>query len=215
MQLVAPRAAPLEAGNELVDEPLGVAEFGRGHPVELAVLEHLAPRVRVGGDDEPVDLLAGALVVVAGRRDRGAPFVGPVRHALIAGLRCCLAGRVVALAVGPVGMLEDRGLEVARPATAGPPPAIEHDVVRLAIIAASDEHGLTRRSNLLARPDIDERQRPSEVHGSGKVDVEPGGAERPPEPDRLMQEAPPIDLRTPRGRDDGGIVRSLHAVTLP
>ncbi len=86
MQLVAASSPLLEARHQLVHESLGIAQLGRGHPVELPVAEHLATRVRVGGDDDALDILA-TLVVVAVGRDRDPPLIGSVRDPLVTGHR--------------------------------------------------------------------------------------------------------------------------------
>ena len=44
VELVAARPAQLEARLEQVDQPLGVAQLGRRHPVEVAVAEQLGRR---------------------------------------------------------------------------------------------------------------------------------------------------------------------------
>ena len=92
MQLVAAGPALLEPRDQRVDQPLGVAQLGRGHPVELAVAQHLAARVGVGRDDHALDVGVVVRVVVAGRRDRDAPLVGVRVDALVAGGRLGLAG---------------------------------------------------------------------------------------------------------------------------
>ena len=56
VELVAARPAQLEARHEQVDEALGVAQLGGGHPVELAVAERLGDREGVGCDDDLVRL---------------------------------------------------------------------------------------------------------------------------------------------------------------
>jgi hypothetical protein len=56
VQLVAPRPPPLEPRLEQVDEPLGVAELGGRHPVELTMSEDLGPAVRVRRDPDALDL---------------------------------------------------------------------------------------------------------------------------------------------------------------
>ena len=48
VELVAAGPAALEPRHEQVDQPLRLAQLGRGHPVELAVAEDLALRVGVG-----------------------------------------------------------------------------------------------------------------------------------------------------------------------
>ena len=55
VELVAAGPAPLEPRDEQVDEPLGLAQLGRGHPVELAVAQDLALAVGVGRDDDALD----------------------------------------------------------------------------------------------------------------------------------------------------------------
>jgi hypothetical protein len=55
VELVAAGPAALEPRHEQVDQPLGLAQLGRRHPVELAVAQDLALRVGIGRDDDAVD----------------------------------------------------------------------------------------------------------------------------------------------------------------
>ena len=79
MQFVAACPALLEARDELVDETLGVAQLGRGHPVELAVAKHLAVRISIRSDDDALDVVARLVLVVAGGH-RDPALVGPGRR---------------------------------------------------------------------------------------------------------------------------------------
>ena len=131
VELVAARPAALEPRHEQVDQPLGLAQLGRRHPVELAVAQDLALRVRVGRDDDALDRRLVVAVVVRPRRERrcrarpgrisprsapgsggaspGASSLGPSRR--------------------PASAAVD-GSELVRGARAAPPPAaVEHRVV--------------------------------------------------------------------------------------
>ena len=92
VELVATRPPLLEARDQRVDQPLGVTQLGRGHPVELAVAQHLAARVRVGRDDHALDVGVLLGIVVAGRGDRHALLVRIRLDAILAGRRLGLAG---------------------------------------------------------------------------------------------------------------------------
>ena len=86
MQLVPARPAAFEPRHEQVDQTLRLAQLRRGHPVELAMAEHLALRVRVRRDDDALDRRLVVAVVLALGRDRRAPLVlahlAPVRAGL-------------------------------------------------------------------------------------------------------------------------------------
>ncbi len=72
VELVSARPAQLESRLEQVDEPLGVAQLGRGHAVEVAMAERLRGAVRVGRGDVPVDVGLVDRLVAAGHRQRDA-----------------------------------------------------------------------------------------------------------------------------------------------
>jgi hypothetical protein len=65
VELVAPGEAGLETGAEQVDQPLGVAELGVCHPVEVAMTERFAGTEGAWRDD-PAGV--GFLLLVAGAR---------------------------------------------------------------------------------------------------------------------------------------------------
>ena len=79
--------------------------------------------------------------------------------------------------------------------TSGPPPAVEDDVVRLAVVPPPDEDRFAGGANLFARAHVDEWQRAGVVDRGTEVDRQPGGPQRPPEADRLVQQPPAVDLR--------------------
>ena len=84
------------------------------------------------------------------------------------------------------------------PAAAGAPPAVEHDVVGLAVVAATDEDRLSGGANLFARAHVDERQSTGVVDGGAEIDCETGGAQRPTETDRLVSRRRP-SISGPQG----------------
>ncbi len=82
VQLVAPGQPALQAGAKQVDQPLGVAQLGVRHPVEIAVLERLAGTERPRRDDPAGNgilvLLAGAGLRLLGPSARRAGPVSPL-----------------------------------------------------------------------------------------------------------------------------------------
>ena len=116
--------------------------------------------------------------------------------------RLLLDGRVVRRPHG-------RRLELVREARAAlPPPAVERRVVDRPVVAAPDEDAAPAALDLLAVGDVDEGQGAREVDRGAEVDRETGRPQRPPEPDRLAEQAPPVDLWAERGADDGGVGQS-------
>ena len=210
VELVAPRPALLEARDEHVDEALGVAQLGRGHPVELAVAQHLAARVGVRGDDHALDVARRPSVVVTGRRHRDAALVRrPCSARSSPGIGWAWPARLLAVHVGVLGRtLERRRLEIAL-ATACAGATSDRTPRRRSAGRRAGGRRWPRRppGPARARPMSTSGQRPGEVDGGPEVDVQAGRAQRPPEPDRLAEQPPPVDLRPPRSRDDGGIVR--------
>ena len=105
--------------------------------------------------------------------------------------------------------------EVALAPVALAPPSIEHGVVGRSVVASTDEDRLAGGADLLALADVDERQRPGVVDRRARSMCSPAARKRPPEPDGLVEQPTPIDLRAPRGLDDGGIVSERHVWTVP
>ena len=204
VELVASRAAELESWLQQVDESLGVAELGRGHPVEVAVAEELARRVGRWGGDDPVDLAVGVLV----RFDRHGDPVDPVR---VVPERALVATRRAEPVLGLRRRLVVRGdcrTVPSRPlATAASPPPVEDAVVGLAIVPAADEDRLAGGADRVSLAHVDEGQRSGEVDRRTQIGRQTGGPERPAEPDRLGEEAPPVDLGPPGRANDRRIVR--------
>ena len=193
VELLAPGAPQLEARLEEVDEPLCVTQLGRGHPVELAAPERLRGTVRVGRRDVPVNVGLVDRFVAAGQRHRDA--VDRAAVGLVATVLTGFGARphslfVRYLVTGPV----DRRAVARQPRTALAPPAIEDAVVDLAIVATADEDGRAGGPDRVALAQLDEGQGAGVVDGSGEVDRQTGRPERPPEPDRLGQQPPSVDL---------------------
>ena len=115
VELVAAGPALLESGDQRVDQPLGVTQLGRGHPVELPVAQHLAARVGVRGDDDALDLGVVIRVVLAGRWDRDASLVGAGVDALLAGGGLRLTGRLALEVPLVAGSLQRWGAGSRRP----------------------------------------------------------------------------------------------------
>jgi len=63
--------------------------------------------------------------------------------------------------------------------------------------------------DLIAAADVDQAQRPREVHGRAEIHPEAGCPERPPEPDRLRQQATPVD-ELARGRQEQRGLGHVH-----
>ena len=210
---IAAGAARLEPRDEQVDQAFGVAQLGGGHPVELAVAQHLAERVGSGRDDDPFDIRSSSSASCRRLEGIGIPrSSGLALDALFDRLRLRLAGRGsrVQVVVGRRA-LERRGLEVALAPRALAPPTVEHRVVGGPVIATADEDRLRRR-----RGPVRVRRCRRAVSARAKSTAAPRSigvrrSEGPPEQRRLLQEAPAIDLRPPRSLDDGGIVSAWHA----
>ena len=170
-----------------VDEALRVAQLGGRHPVEVAIpspspanrrrrdrLALVGPRRRRRRARQ-----ASARRVVGPISRRSAPAFGDRRPAASSSRSRRLAART--FAAGIVGE--------ARPAA---PPAVERDVVDLAIVAPADEHGGPGRAHLLAVADVDQ------VSARAKSSAAPRstGGPRPSAPGRTRpprQEAPAVD----------------------
>ena len=168
VELVAARPAPLEARHEQVDQPLGLAQLGRRHPVELAVAQDLALGVRVGRDDDALDrrLVVGTSSVGDGI---GIPpsSVWPGRRSSPGGARpSSVALDIVALVGRERGRLELAGMSPAALA----PPAVEHRVVDRPVVAPPDEDRRAGGPDLLAVADVDEGQAAGEVDRRAEVD---------------------------------------------
>ena len=124
VELVAARPAHLEPRHEEVDEPLGVAQLGGGHPVEVAVAEQLALRVGVGRDDDARR---------SRRRRPRRPSIGIGMPSIVSSsspARPLLAGRrrdavLAASASSSAGAGVERPVARRPLAAAPPPPAVE------------------------------------------------------------------------------------------
>ena len=114
------------------------------------------------------------------------------------------AGRHVLARCGALRSLARQAL------AAPPPPSIEDPVVDLAIVAPSDEDRGTRGADRVALAEVDEGQGSRVVDGGAEVDREAGLPERPPEPDGLGEQPPPVDLAAARRADDRGIGSVAH-----
>ena len=209
VELVAAGPAQLEARLEQVDEPLGVAQLGRRHPVEVAVAERLGRAVCVGGRDVAVDVRLVDRFVAARHRDRrpvDAPLLAPP---------LVVRGRPGFLVAGlgrddVVGGHRRGAVVWLRPAALAPP-AVEDPVVDLEVVAAPHEDRGTGRPDRRLLADVDERQGPGVVDGRAQVDVQARGPQRPPEPDGFGEQQPAVDrVATERRSHDGGIGRLGH-----
>ena len=197
VELVPPGAPALEARTEQVHEPLGVAQLGGGHAVEVPMAQHLAHRVGVGRDRHALDLD----VVVRVARDLDA-HRRQLRHGRLAALARLVGGARLALLVA-LGVGREALHAVRRqPAAATAPELGEHPVVDLAVVAPAHEQ---RRTGVADDPlvaDVDEAQGAGEVDGRRHVDRQPGGPQRAPEPDRLGEQPAPVDQLARRGLQD-------------
>ena len=206
MELVAARPSSLETRHEQVDEALGLAQLGGRHPVELAVAQDLALRVGVGRDHHALDRRLVVAVFFALGRHRRTALVGTHLPAFGAGFRDGRAGRLL-VERGVVWGAQRGRLEFVGEARATlAPPAIECGVVDRPIVTTADEDRRAGRLHLLAIGDVDEGQRPREVDRRAEVDREARHPQRPPEADRLAEQAPTVDLGPERRADDGRVV---------
>ena len=103
MQLVAARAAALEAWLEQVDQPFGFAQLRWRHAVEVTMAKDLALAVRIRGDDDALDrrLVVGRLL--GQRRDRDPALVGLAGAPFLPGERQALLGSALDLVAPSVG----------------------------------------------------------------------------------------------------------------
>ncbi len=210
MELVAARPPAFQARHEQVDQALRLAQLGRRHPVELAVAQDLALRVRVGRDDDALDRCLVVGVVAVGR-DRRAALVGTHLGVLVAGLGRSRAGHLLLVGRGVLARQRRRSEVARQPRTAPAPPAIEGGVIGRPVVAPPDEDRGAGRADLLAVGDVDQGQGTGEVHRRTEVDRQPSRPERASEPDRLAEQPPAVDLGSERGADDRGIGRVGHA----
>ena len=177
---------------------LGVAQLGGGHPVELAMTEHLGRAVGIGRDDEPFDRLVVLALVRAGARRALEPAqrlaVARRLHGRVA------AARLVGSAVSGSGIVV--GGRSLGSVIAAAPEAVEGLVVRLALVPPAYEDGRAGRPDLLLVADVDERQSAGEVDRGAEVDPQPDRAQGPPEDDRLAERAvaPATSGSAQRGR---------------
>ena len=215
VELVAARPAALEPRDEQVDEPLGLAQLGAAS----------SGRTRGGAGPRPASRRRarrrrpsiGGLVVVlvaarpgSGCRARRAAS----RRRSRAGLRRRRARRLLVRRRRRPARASSSGWNSSGQARAAPPPpAVEGRVVDRPIVAAPDEDRRAGRPDLLAIADVDEGQGAGEVDRGAEVDRQPRRPQRPPEPDRLAEQAPPVDLGPARRADDRrGRSRGGHRV---
>ena len=152
----------------------------------------------IGASSSPPSSLVG--------RHRCAALVGPHLPAFGAGFRDGRPGRLL-VERGVIGGAQRGRLELVREARAAlAPPAVERGVVDRPIVATAHEDRRAGRLDLLAIGDVDEGQRPREVDRRPEVDREARHPQRPPEADRLAEQAPAVDLRPERRADDGRVV---------
>ncbi len=137
VQLVAARAATLQPRLQQVDQPLGIAQLRRGHPVEVTVTQHLTGAECVGGHDQAFHVGGQPLVVITG--NWCATDVLAPESALVA--RFGFGGRVRVVGRGPVVAAQGPFHRFAAQAQAPPSPeTVEHAVVHLAVVAPAHEH---------------------------------------------------------------------------
>ena len=191
--------APLQLRAQQVHEPLRVAQLGRGHAVEVAVAQDLARDHASGADRLALDL--AALVVRVG--GDWMPSVassdivarGPRRRPRRPGR----ARPLLAVDVG-LGALEPGRRQ--RAAAAAPEP-VEHAVVDLAVVAATDEHrgagvahlGLARRCRRRRAPAPGRSRSPPRGR---RADPPPGAPARSPPTRRAAggrRSASPVSAR--------------------
>src|SRR4051812_47416187 len=175
VQLGSAGPALLELRLEEVDEPLGLAELRRRHPIEVTRTERLEMAIRVGRDQCRVGVAVLRLRFATGRDRQAAailsrhpPLVTLERHGI--GLS---AGLTVERVVGEgeiAGGLGERA-----------PVAIEDLVVDLEVVLPANEARRAGGSDLVALGEIDDRQRPCEVDRRADVDREAGTAKGPSE----------------------------------
>ena len=151
--------------------------------------QELRRRVRVGRDDDAVERLVA--VLLPGHVDgQAAALVGRAVLALHGTVR---PGRRALLAVR-VRLGEIRERRAARQlAAALAPEPVEHDVVRLAVVAAADVDRGAGVVDRLAVAEVDALEGARERDSCREICGQPGRLERAAEADRLGEQAPPID----------------------
>ena len=172
-------------GCQQVDESFGVAQLGRGHPVELPVAQHLATRCRhPGAMTNALGLLVLVALVGAGR---GMPSSRLMRLVALGRLDRPVPGLallgLVRVGVAASSAAGGRSGAASGGARTGRTPCRTARVRR-----AGGRRRPRRPRGPVPVADVDERQRPGEVDRGPEVHVEPDGPQRPSEHDRLAEQ---------------------------
>ncbi len=207
VQLVAARPAPLEPRPRRSTRRSASRSSAGRHPVEVAVAEHLAARVGVGRD------ASRPRSPRPRRRPRSTWMPEPAR-APSSPRRWPSAALVGGPRARPPRRLGSADVEAIRPAVgaacgrAGARSGRRRGRRSPGRRAAGRTRPHRRRGPIVPLPDVDEAEGAGEVDRRAEVDVQPRRPERPPEPDRLREQPPSVDVLAGRREQDrraGGI----------